>query len=349
MRYTFSDEEEEGSDATSTRRSTRQSGAATPADPSKPTVTASGRQVRSRIGGTYGESLLSGQTTERASPASGEYVRSEGSEELRASNTRATRSGSRPTANGWTKNRKHIDGYNSLDEMEDEDEATSSGQEWDGGDDDDAEDHMDADEEEGFSDEVSDGDVSAQKRSLLVKLQYRKPSGPSGTDSPVVHSSQGSIQPPAATSTTVQPKFSSLVDSRPQHNVSTVVAGTMPDGAPVKLDQKPPQQLPAMQRTNGLHATTTHAPPPTQTPLVTVKHALSLAHMPPATRTAIASHMPAATCATVLPHIPTAALPQNQSYLPATTYASSQSYAPTAAQSLNGTHVPSASYGPSPV
>ncbi|KAF2095253.1 hypothetical protein NA57DRAFT_44903, partial [Rhizodiscina lignyota] len=75
MRYTFSDDEDEYSDAVSTRRSTRNTGANTPADPSKPTVTASGRQVRGRLGGVYGEPLLSGQTSgNRASPAgTGDY------------------------------------------------------------------------------------------------------------------------------------------------------------------------------------------------------------------------------------------------------------------------------------
>ena len=61
MKYTYSDEEDEGySDATSTRRSTRNTGTHTPAEPSGPTVTLSGRQVKSRHGGAYGESLLSG-------------------------------------------------------------------------------------------------------------------------------------------------------------------------------------------------------------------------------------------------------------------------------------------------
>ncbi|KAF2841463.1 hypothetical protein M501DRAFT_911156, partial [Patellaria atrata CBS 101060] len=177
MRYTFSDEEDEGSDATSARRSTRQSGRVTPSDGLKPTVTASGRQVRSRVGGLYGESLLSGQAAEGLSPGpSGEYERSDGSEGPVRSGGRATRSGGPyvPT-NGYAKSRKHIDTYNSVDEMDDEEEATSSGGEWDGGDDEDERD--DAADDEDKDDEDSNGEIFEEepgKGSLIVTLCYRK-------------------------------------------------------------------------------------------------------------------------------------------------------------------------------
>jgi hypothetical protein len=64
MKYTYSDEEEESySDATTSRRSTRNTGTHTPAEGLAPTVTMSGRQVKSRHGGAYGESMLSGTHT----------------------------------------------------------------------------------------------------------------------------------------------------------------------------------------------------------------------------------------------------------------------------------------------
>jgi hypothetical protein len=65
MRYTFSDEDEdEDTDDTSTRKSTHNSGVSTPAEHSGPTVTASGRQVKSRLGGMYGETMLVDQRKE---------------------------------------------------------------------------------------------------------------------------------------------------------------------------------------------------------------------------------------------------------------------------------------------
>ena len=108
MRYTFSDEENEvDSDALSVRRSTRNSGRETPGvPPAAPTVTASGRQVRSRATGAYGESLHSGQTTEGASPATGDYIRSDVSEEPQNAHGRSTRAAATKATDGFSKKRK---------------------------------------------------------------------------------------------------------------------------------------------------------------------------------------------------------------------------------------------------
>ena len=170
LKYTYSDDEADTSDATSTRRSTR---VATPADPSKPIVTASGRQVRSRIGGAYGERMHSGQITNQPTPAEGEYDGSELSDARARQRGRTTRSGGPHQANGWSEERKHIAGYNELDEMDDEDDAMSSGGEWDGGDDDDdVDDRLDDQEEDG---EVSsDEEDDLEPKSLVVKLRYPK-------------------------------------------------------------------------------------------------------------------------------------------------------------------------------
>ena len=247
MKYTFSDDEEDASDATSARRSTRQSGRATPAAPSGPTVTASGRQVRSRLVGNYGESLLSGQTTtDRASPATGEYERSEASEEPHPTHGRATRGAARATAkpgDGWPKVRKHIEGYNSVDEMDDEEDACSSGGEWDGGDDDDEiPDQMDVDDDEDdsdLSDEMSEDETGAKpKRSLMVNLRYGK-----GSSFPGAMKDEITVKP-----------SSSNIRSESQANGSTVpvpptniTTTTIPNGAsqalalPGPVQATPPQ------------------------------------------------------------------------------------------------------------
>ncbi|KAF2005517.1 hypothetical protein P154DRAFT_518610 [Amniculicola lignicola CBS 123094] len=169
MKYTFSDEEEDyGSDALSVRRSTRHSGRDTPTAHSGPTVTASGRQVRSRATGLYGESLLSGQTTEGASPA-GDYLRSDGSEE--PAHGRPTRAAAQGASHGWSKTRSRFDANG---DMED-DAETSSGGEWDGGDEDDDADRMDADDNDDL-DEESEDDVP---KSLVVRLKISKGTTPS--------------------------------------------------------------------------------------------------------------------------------------------------------------------------
>ena len=188
IKYTFSDEEDAGSDSVSTRLSNRQSGVSTPAEPVGPTFTASGRQVRSRLGGAYGESL---PVTEREgredSTGTGlNGVQDDEEQHMQASRTRGRgRETSRPV-----KNRKHIDGYNDVDDMDDESDATTTGDEWDGGDDD-VDDNLADESDDAMSvrSASSSGDTDNNEmqdqypqRSLVVSLRYNKKG--SNTNSP---------------------------------------------------------------------------------------------------------------------------------------------------------------------
>ena len=195
IRYTFSDEEEGASDAPGTRRSSRQSGVPTPVEPTGPTFTASGRQVKSRVRGLYGENISSGQQhTERSNvdenPAPGV-----GEGDL-APSSRTRQSALINGAAVKARPGRHIEGYNALDEMEDESDATSSGAEWDGGDDDDADDLV-LDEEDEEDADMSDDESSIAdeeeataayksrpRSSLVVALRYQKTADP-----PTLHNS----------------------------------------------------------------------------------------------------------------------------------------------------------------
>ncbi|KAK7184249.1 hypothetical protein DPSP01_002729 [Paraphaeosphaeria sporulosa] len=167
MRYTFDENEDEDSDA-GVRRSTRNSGRETSAGPSAPTITASGRQVRSRATGMYGETLLSGQTIEGASPATGDYVRSDGSEEPdRPGHGRSTRAAGRGGGAANTKKR-NFESYHDEDISEEED-ATS----WNGDDEDEDEpEQMDLDESDESDEEPSE--TEDEPHSLLVRLKIGK-------------------------------------------------------------------------------------------------------------------------------------------------------------------------------
>lgn len=222
MKYTFSDEEGEASDATSTRRSTRQSGTGTPADLSRPTVTASGRQIRSRVGGTYGESLLSGQaTTDRQSPATGDYAHSEASEDVRPHHGRSTRSGGAKLAvNGRGRSWRNIDTYNSLDEMDDEDDAASTGNEWNSEDNaDDADDGGDDEGDEDMDDEA--GEEERLQSSLVVRLRYRKSPAAIKLSSPDppsdLHAEGASSKPPPTIAAAHAPINGHSSDMLPAH------------------------------------------------------------------------------------------------------------------------------------
>ena len=179
MRYTYDDAEDEDeddnenfSDATSARRSARQSGRSTPADIG-PQYTASGRQVKPRQGGEYGASLLSrsAETPDELGPDYTESKDASDSEQPVRGGARAGRA-TRGAANGGSslKKRKRIndddEDEGSLDDMSDD---APSGEEWDSQANEDGDDAMpDADDED--SDDLLDDEDSEPKR-LVVTLK----------------------------------------------------------------------------------------------------------------------------------------------------------------------------------
>lgn len=185
-RYTYSDEEDGGSDALSTRQPNRQSGLSTPAESSGPTFTASGRQVRSRHGGTYGETVLSGQQeateSSKIGGLDGAKDDQDEDEDEPVSRGRPRRAAQQNRVKAKPRSRKHTEGYDSLGSMDDESDATSSGNEWDGGDEDEPDDHVDDDDEDEDVD-MSDNSEEQEypRQTLVVSLRYTKsrPSPPS--------------------------------------------------------------------------------------------------------------------------------------------------------------------------
>ncbi|MCJ1288243.1 hypothetical protein MMC26_007598 [Xylographa opegraphella] len=224
MKYTYSDDDEGGSDALFSRRSNRQSGVSTPAEPSGLTFTASGRQVKSRLGGTYGETMLSGSHNldQTASVEGGNGIH-EGDEESTTRNRTRGVAQQQPSS----RQRKHIDGYNALDEIGDESDATSSGGEWDGGDDDEVEENIADDEDDedvDMSDSGPSGDelegASIDKHSLVVSLRYHKKHGSSdsSTDMKPDHRSKanGFLKAPTGTTSPLNPGMDPSVNGSKQ-------------------------------------------------------------------------------------------------------------------------------------
>jgi len=155
LKYTYSDDEDIFSDGLpAPRRSGRNtSGLSTPAEPVGPRFTASGRQIRSRAGGLYGESLLAGQRED-------EFLGDDDGSNRRQ-RTRGTR------ANGYTD-------YD-LEDDEASNEGQSSGNEWQGGDEEDDNEFEGDDEEELSGDEsVANGEPP----SLVVQLRYGRKGEP---------------------------------------------------------------------------------------------------------------------------------------------------------------------------
>ena len=137
------------------------------------------------MGGTYGETVLSGQNAEVTAPiVVDEYGAGQGDGKNRKTSPgRTRRSVQTNGTNSRNQRRNHIDGYNALDEMEDESDATTSGGEWDAGDDDDVDEHVANDEEDEDVDMSDDGPSAeededyAGQQSLVVSLRYHKRHG----------------------------------------------------------------------------------------------------------------------------------------------------------------------------
>lgn len=161
MKYTYSDDEDIFSDdMPSTLRSTRNtSGVSTPGEPAGPVFTASGRQVRTRAGGIYGESLHSGQRRDDAV--------STGLQNGISASRRPQRS-TRGQVNGYaTRNTNYVD------ELDDEPEAVSSGNEMQ--EDEEYQNEFEGDDEdESSEDESMVDDEEEVNRSLVVQLKYGK-------------------------------------------------------------------------------------------------------------------------------------------------------------------------------
>ena len=147
--------------------------------------------------------MLSGQHDPSESQAVNDVDGADGGNEQPVAAGRSRRSVRDNGTNMKTRGRRrnHIEGYNALDEMDEESDASSSGGDWDGADEDEADDHV-ADEEEeedvdmsddGTSvvDEEEEDDDHTRQRSLVVSLRYQKKSAspyPSGSNANGSHS-----------------------------------------------------------------------------------------------------------------------------------------------------------------
>ncbi|GAQ45407.1 similar to An17g01350 [Aspergillus niger] len=220
LKYTYSDDEDIFSDGLpSTRRSTRNtSGISTPPEPAGPRFTASGRQIRSRAGGLYGETLLSGQRED-----------GDAGDEGRPTRGRTTR------ANGYTE-------YDDEEMDEGSEGGQSSGNEWQGNEGEEEEDN----EFEGDDEEELSGDeavMNGEPPSLVVQLRYNKdkvPSSPNGpTEEPLQQdpkSKEDVAKPVTATGAedALQGQPPPAVNG--QSSQPDVVAKTLPDAAPAAQD-----------------------------------------------------------------------------------------------------------------
>jgi len=231
MKYTYSDEEEDiYSDSTTTRRSTRNTGTHTPAENTGPTITQSGRQVKSRHGGAYGETVLS-ETHAHAVAAGGLDGTSEEPEGDGSSGRPRRAAAAAAATNGWAaKGGRHIEGYNDVDEMTSDDEGDASEQDYgDDEEDDQVPLESDVDDPDDLTDEDEDLDEVGEKKKLIVKLQVKTPTPEKITTAKL----RLTPERDAPASSVLFPFTAS------NENASTSISTTATDGAiPIAIDTK---------------------------------------------------------------------------------------------------------------
>lgn len=230
LKYTYSDDEDMFSDGLPSRRSTRNASSnVTPAESSRPRFTASGRQIRSRAGGLYGEALLTGQ---REDSEFDEEEENEG-------RPQRTRTSINP--NGYS-------GYRD-DDLEDESEAApseadDSGREWGGEEDDENEFEGDDEGEDASGDESI---ANGEPQSLVVQLRYGKGNVPSQPkvaldEPPPAQDTQmkGASEAETPTKPTLPPQPTSLPTPAP----ATVIAQPAPAVTAPSFPPAPVSQVP---------------------------------------------------------------------------------------------------------
>ena len=254
IKYTFSDDEAGQSDEQSSRRSNRQSGLSTPAEPAAPRFTASGRQVRSRYAGEYGESSTEQRRTPNPDGVS--------TMELDGDDEEPTRG--RPRHGRVGRPRKVISDYESMDESDSKSDGSVSSNEWKGGDDDDEADAEDDEDEDLDLSEEDFENEDVQKGSLVVRLHYGK--GQSSSPQPAPNPSNQAI---TNGSSAPQEPVGYSVSQKPDQPMpdlsSNLKVNGMSSTAP-SLAKKPTEILPPISHQQQTHTTlamdSDHSPPP---------------------------------------------------------------------------------------
>ncbi|KAF7527709.1 hypothetical protein G7054_g10379 [Neopestalotiopsis clavispora] len=178
MKYTYSDDEDFLTDSTGVRRSARNTGTTTPAEPAGPVTTASGRQIKapSRMTVDASNNIVTTDADQDQLSARGASTRASSKESSVGPTGRPRRSAAaNHSTNGWSSSGKK-DEYNSMDEDEDESEPELGDDE-----DDHVPDESEEEEEEEFDEDVEmadeDNDLDASPQSMVVKLKVPEKEG----------------------------------------------------------------------------------------------------------------------------------------------------------------------------
>ena len=229
--------------------------------------------------------MLSGKADASETRSNGGMEAAEGDDEdLPVSRGRARRATQQNGARPKPHLRKHIEGYNSLDSMDDESDAASSGG-WDGGDDDESDNHGEDDEEDedvemsDVEENDSEDEDDNAHRSLVVSLRYLKsqlspPREIPGANTSTEHSPRASMPAdPKPNSHGLHPTFNDDSQTATSgsktydgHSMLLTAPGTQSQGAQSGSNSVEPSSLADFASRDA---------PPTEPPLSSVKPILS--------------------------------------------------------------------------
>ncbi|KAI0168483.1 hypothetical protein BJ166DRAFT_258167 [Pestalotiopsis sp. NC0098] len=177
MKYTYSDDEDFMTDSTGMRRSARNTGTSTPAEPAGPVTTASGRHIKapSRMTVDASNNIVTVDGDDQRSTR-GASTRASSKESSVGPTGRPRRSAAvNHSTNGWSSSRKKQE-YNSMDDDDEDDTEPELG--------DDEDDHVpdeSEEEEEEFDEDVDmadeENDLDDSPQSMVVKLKVPEKEG----------------------------------------------------------------------------------------------------------------------------------------------------------------------------
>lgn len=223
MRYTFGDDEQDF-EADSSRAG---SGRSTPFEEGQPVKTSSGRTVKSRLGGVYGESMLTDQRKEIERDRTAD---SEDTDDVVGPNGRPVRK-ARATERAVSSRGRYADGLDS--DSESDAGAEHSGDEWDGNEDESDDDEPDAadfqESDDELMDEADEADDDDTQESLVVQLRYRKGTLPHGqSGSAITNGINGHQKEPMRSSPLAQVETATDTADSPRGNGEAATAGAFP-------------------------------------------------------------------------------------------------------------------------
>lgn len=178
IKYTYSDDEDFLSDSTGVRRSARNTGTNTPAEPAGPVTTASGRQIKapSRMTVDASNNIVTTSPDQEQPSTRASSNRGSSKESSVGPTGRPRRSAAvNHSTNGWSSSRGKNRNYNSMDDDEDESEPDLG--------DDDEDDHVPEEteeEEDEFDEDVEmadDGNDLEESPKMVVKLKMPEKNG----------------------------------------------------------------------------------------------------------------------------------------------------------------------------